>query len=184
MSKKVKPKLVHCRYPKCKFLHETTELVKEEAVKGGSKNSYYHPDCWKTMQTVNQIRDTFCKEVDTTLTGKQIGSLVSIVNNMIFSKGEDPDYILFALRYFIKYKNGALKYPPGITYIVQDKDVIKTWNEIQEKKIETQIKEKQKEIQEKIQKEIELNNDSDLMIHIENNKGQNKKSRFSSVLKI
>ena len=145
MAKKQNSKLIHCRYPKCRFLHETTELKKEDAVKGGSKNSYYHPDCWETMQTVNKIRDTFYKEVNPTLTGKQIGGLVSIVNNMIFSKGIDPKFILFSLNYFISYKKGALKHPGGIAYIVQDKDVAKAWDREKKREIHEEIKKKQQE---------------------------------------
>lgn len=150
MAKKQTVKLIHCRYPKCKFLHETTELKKEDAVKGGSKNSYYHPDCWKTLQTVNQIRDTFFKEIDPTLTGKQIGSLVSIVNNMIFSKGIDPELILFALHYFIKYKQGALKYPGGIAYIVQNKDVLKAWDTEKKQKLNAELKKQKEELEKEV----------------------------------
>jgi len=139
MAKKTNT-LVHCRYPKCKFLHGTTELVKDDAVQGDSKNSYYHQDCYHTMRTVNQIRDTFVKEVNSTLTGKQIGQLVSIVNNMIFSKHINVDYILFALQYFIRYKPGALKYPGGIAYIVQDRDVESAWKKQQSQVIKSAIK--------------------------------------------
>ena len=73
MGKAKAPKMVHCRYPKCMKLHESTELSKDDAVQGG-KNSYYHPDCYHMMQTVNKIRDTFIKEIDPTLTGKQANS--------------------------------------------------------------------------------------------------------------
>ena len=126
MAKKQSEKLVHCRYPKCSKLHESTELKKEDAVKGGT-NSYYHPDCYHTMQMVNKIRDLFYKEIDPMMTGKQIGQLVSIVNNMVFSKSIEVDMILFALQYFIKFKPGKLRYPGGIAYIVQDKDMLEAW---------------------------------------------------------
>ena len=152
MAKKNQPKMVHCRYPKCKFLHETTELLKDDAVKGGSKNSYYHPDCWHTMQTINQIRDTFVKEVNPMLTGQQIGQLVSIVNHMVFSKGISVEYIKFALEYYIKYKSGALKYPGGISYIVQNRDVEAAWKKQQEHIIREAINKEIKERQ-------EINND-------------------------
>ena len=137
-----KPKIVHCRYPKCKMIHETTELNKEDAVQGGSKNNYYHPDCYHILQTVNQIRDLFCKEVNTMMTGPQIGQLVSIVNNMIFSKKIDVDYIKFALEYVIKHKPGVLKYPGGMTYIVQDRDIMNAWNKEQDRKVRAEIKQK------------------------------------------
>lgn len=140
-----KEKMVHCRYPKCSKLHETTELREADAVKGGSR-SYYHPDCYHVMQTINQIKETFYREVNPTLTGKQIGQLVSIANNMVFSKGIDVDLILFAIKYFVKYKQGKLKYPGGIAYIVQDRDVVSAWEKEKQMRINGEIRKQQKTI--------------------------------------
>lgn len=141
MAKKSPPKMVHCKYPKCKFLHEKTELLREEAVKGGKGSSYYHPDCYYTMQTVCAIRDKFYQEVNPLLTGKQIGQLVSIINNLVFMKKVSVDYILFAVEYYIKNKPGALKFPAGISYIIQDKDVEAAWKKEQSAKISAEIRE-------------------------------------------
>lgn len=137
--------IVHCRYPKCTKLHETTELKKEDAIQTKSK-SYYHPDCFHTMQTVNEIRDLFCREIDPFLTGKQVGMLVSIINNMIFSKKIDVNYIKFALQYFIQNKPGALKYPGGLAYIVQDRDVVSAWNKEKQSKLREEIREQKKTV--------------------------------------
>lgn len=142
---KQKSKMVRCRYPKCMKLHDTTELSIDDAVKGGSR-SYYHPDCYHTMQTVNEIKDLFYREINPAMTGKQIGQLVSIVNNMIFGKNIDVDYIKFALQYFIKYKPGALKYPGGIAYIVQDKAVVSAWETEKQRRIKAEIKKQQKNV--------------------------------------
>ena len=70
---KSKQSVVRCKYPKCLKLHATTEMNKEDAVKSGKGSSYYHPDCLHTMQTVNKIRDLFVKEINSMMTGKQIG---------------------------------------------------------------------------------------------------------------
>lgn len=169
-----KEKMVHCRYPKCSKLHETTELREADAVKGGSR-SYYHPDCYHVMQTINQIKETFYREVNPTLTGKQIGQLVSIANNMVFSKGIDVDLILFAIKYFVKYKQGKLKYPGGIAYIVQDRDVISAWESEKQKKIRAEIREQQKN----------LGVNDDFVLDLPESKTvyrQQNKSKFSSVL--
>ena len=169
-----KEKMVHCRYTKCSKLHETTELREADAVKGGSR-SYYHPDCYHIMQTINQIKDTFYREVNPTLTGKQIGQLVSIANNMVFSKGIDVDLILFAIKYFVKYKQGKLKYPGGIAYIVQNKDVISAWENEKQKKIKAEIREQQKN----------LGVNDDFVLDLPESKTayrQQNKSKFSSVL--
>lgn len=169
-----KEKMVHCRYPKCSKLHETTELREADAVKGGSR-SYYHPDCYHVMQTINQIKETFYREVNPTLTGKQIGQLVSIANNMVFSKGIDVDLILFAIKYFVKYKQGKLKYPGGIAYIVQDRDVISAWESEKQKKIRAEIREQQKN----------LGVNDDFVLDLPESRTvyrQQNKSKFSSVL--
>lgn len=145
MAKQV-VKMVHCRYPKCMKLHETTELNKDEAVKGGSKNSYYHPDCWHTMQTVNKIRDLFIQKIDSTLTGKQIGMLVSTINNIIFTKKVDVDFLEFAVEYFIKNKPGKLRYPAGLHYIIQDRDAIGAWEKLRKQKMATEMKQKMEQL--------------------------------------
>ena len=168
-------KLVKCRYSKCKYLHSSNELKKEDAVKGGSKNSYYHPDCWEISQTINQIKTTFCEDVDPTLTSKQIGSLMNIINNLVYSKGIAPDYILFALNYYIKNKPGSLRYPGGIAYIVQNKDVQLLWENEQKKKVEKSLKEEMKKNQ-----NVDMNIDLDLPDKTPDK--LNNRTRFSSVL--
>ena len=182
MAKKKPPKMVNCRYPKCRNLHETTQLLKSEATQGG-KNSYYHPDCYNTMQTVNRIRDLFVKEINPQMVGRQIGALVSIVNSMIFTKEIEPEYILFALQYYIKYKPGKLHYPPGVTYIVQDKDVVAAWKKEKERKIKEELKEQMQKAVDQLGKT--LDQDIELDFETEDSKfayKRDKKSRFSSVL--
>ncbi len=156
MAKQAKPKLVQCRYPKCSKLHETTSLPKEEAVTGGKKNYYYHPDCYHTMQTVNEIRDLFLREVDSTLTGKQVGMLVSTINNIVFTKHIDVDFLKFTIEYFVKNKPGALKHPAGLHYIIQDKSAIESWQKLQQRKIKNEISEQQKEVSNDYVIEFEL----------------------------
>lgn len=134
-----KNKMVKCRYPKCSKLHETTELKKEDAVKGGN-NSYYHPDCYHIMKTVTEIRDLYVKNINPAATGQQIGAVMSITNNMIFEKHIDADLIKFAAEYFVKYKPGIWKYPAGIAYLVQDKDVATAWNKEKQRKLREEQK--------------------------------------------
>ena len=145
MAKKEQPKMVKCRYAKCNKIHDSQELNKNDAVQGG-KNSYYHPDCYHILQTVNQIKDLFVKHINSMMTGQQIGILVSTVNNMIFSKHIDVDYILFALQYFLEYKPGKLHQPFGLHYIVQDRDVVSAWEREKQRKLKEEIREQQKKI--------------------------------------
>ena len=151
-----KIKIVKCRYPKCSKLHESTDLPKDKAVAAGGSR-YYHPDCYHIMQTVNKIRDLFIKNIDSTLTGKQIGTLVSTINNIIFDKKVDVEYLKFALEYFIKNKPGKLNYAPGLHYIIKDKDVINSWKKYNEQKIRQEFKELRNDDNEEIT-ELDLSN--------------------------
>lgn len=155
-----KIKMVSCRYQKCFMLHDSKELPQIEAVKSGD-GKYYHPDCFHTSQTVMQIRDTFVKEINPVMTGKQIGELVATVNNMIFTKKIDVDLIKFALDYFIKYKPGALRYPHGLHYIIQNQDVINAWNKTKEQKMRNEIKKEAESIKQSDDNgdEIDIKND-------------------------
>lgn len=173
-----KEKVVHCRYTKCSKLHDSTELKKEDAIQGGNGKYYYHPDCYHTLQTVLKTRDLFIKEVNPIMTGQQIGILVSTINNMIFNKGIDADYILFALQYFVRYKPGKLRQPYGMHYIVQDKDVVAAWKKEQERKARNEIKKQQEKLI-----ADELYTDAiDLYDAPVINYNQGTKSKFSSIL--
>jgi len=173
--------LVHCRYPKCNLLHESTELSKDCAIKGGGKNSYYHPDCYHTMQTINQIRDIFVQQINPLLTGKQIGMLVSTINNIVFTKGVDVYCLQFAVEYFIHNKPGALKHPQGLHYIIQDRDMISAWKKEQDKRIRQQMRDELKRQAEVIGNDVEVG-EFNLTTDNSFNYKPNKKSRFSSVL--
>ena len=139
MANKQQPKMVKCRYTKCNKLHESQELNREDAVQGG-KGSYYHPDCYHMMQTVNQIRDLFCKEINPLMTGQQIGLLVTTINNLVFGKNIDVDYVFFALQWFIKNKPGKLQHPFGLHYVIQNKEIAEAWKKVQESKFRNEIK--------------------------------------------
>lgn len=151
-------------------LHESTELPKDEAYWDG-KRGYYHPDCYHIMQTVNQIRDTFIKEINPLLTGQQVGMLVSTINNIVFSKGIDVDQLKFTVEYFIKNKPGALRYPAGLHYIIQDKDAAAAWKKEQDKKVLQGLK-----------ATTVVNDDFVFDLPEVKVSNTNKKSKFSSIL--
>lgn len=158
-------------------LHDSTELNKEDAVQGGSKNYYYHPDCFHTMKTINRVKDLFVKEINPALTAQQIGMLMSTVNNIVFTKGIDVDMVLFALEYFIRYKPGALRYPAGLHYIVQDKDVIDAWQKEKDRRLRQEIKAQMSNLVQEDEGESGLNLGKNTVIY-----KSNSKSRFSTVL--
>ena len=173
-----KPDVVHCKYKHCDKFHETTELLKDEAVKGG-KNSYYHPDCYHTMQTINEIRDLFVNKINPLLTKTQIGTLVAIINKIIFEKNINVDFLLFSVQYYIKYKPNVLKYPPGLHYIIQDKDVNTAWDSERKRRLKAEMQAALNQLGEILDDEVELDfgtPDSKFVYKPSN------KSKFSNVL--
>lgn len=171
--------LVHCRYTKCDKLHESKELNKEDAIKGG-QNSYYHPDCYHMMTTINRIRDRFINEINPLVTGPQIGTLVATINNIVFSKGVDVDCLEFLLDYFIKYKPGALHVPQGLHYIIQDRRAMEAWKKEQNRRIQAEMRAKLEEYN-----NINTNDVGEIggwQIPTFSNYKANNKSRFSNVL--
>lgn len=149
MAKQNKPQIVHCRYTKCCNLHDSNELLKDDAYCGGN-GKYYHHDCYYMLQTTNKIRDLFLKEINPLLTSAQIGQLVSIIQNIVYKKGVNIDMVLFALEYMIKNKPGALKFPAGLYYVIQNKDINDAWIKVQESK-------KIQELKDIMKKEINKN---------------------------
>lgn len=173
---------VRCRYPKCSKLHESNELLKSEAYSPGT-GRYYHPDCYHTMQTVNEIRDLFYKEINPMMTGQQIGMLVSTINNIVFGKHVDVDYLKFVVKYFINNKPGALKYPAGLHYVIQDKDAASAWEREKNRKYKEELK---KQMQKAVNELGEIfDNDIELDFGTEDSKftyKHNNKPKFSSIL--
>lgn len=177
---KQKDELVRCRYPQCTKIHKSTELKKEDAVQGG-KNFYYHPDCWHIMKTVIKIRDLFYEEINPLMTGRQISTLVAAVNNLVFVKNVNVDYVLFSLEYFIKYKPGKLHNPNGIYYIVQDKDVKAAWEKEQDRKLRDELRSQMEKAAQKNENEESVKFNLDLPEDEFVYKPQ-KQKRFSNVL--
>ena len=132
-----KPTIVNCKYQNCCKIHETTELLKENAVQDG--RYYFHPDCYHTMKTVNEIKDLFYRNINPLMTKKQIAMLVSTVYKIIFDKQVDVDFLKFALQFFIKEKPGKLHQPFGLYYIIQDRDVTNAWKREQDRRTKIQI---------------------------------------------
>lgn len=133
--------IVKCRYSKCEKLHDVKELPKDQAVVSGG-NFYYHPDCYKVKTTIEQIRDIFYQNINPMMTGQQIGILVKTINNIVFDKGCDAEYLKFALEYFIAKKPGSLHQPYGLHYIIQDKTVKSEWDKRMKEKLKVDIKSK------------------------------------------
>lgn len=122
---------VKCKYANC--LHESRNIEKENAAKKGS--SYYHPDCLKTLNDIKEIIDLFKNKINPNPVYSQ---LQSVIKNIVFAKGLGSDFLLYGLKYYIEH-NIPLNYPQGLYYVIQNKDVISSYNKIKAKKTKQSV---------------------------------------------
>ena len=120
-----------CNYSHC--LHSNREIEKEKAVRVG--NSYYHSDCFKTKEDIKEVVNLFKTYINPNPVYTQ---LQSVINNIIFVKKVQSDFLLFGLRYYIEHKI-PLNYPQGLYYVIQNKDVANAYNKAKTKEIKKSV---------------------------------------------
>ena len=120
-----------CKYSHC--LHDNREIEKRKAIRVG--NSYYHSDCFKTKEDIKEIVNLFKAHINANPVYAQ---LQSVINNIIFVKKVQSDFLLFGLRYYIEHKI-PLNYPQGLYYVIQNKDVANAYNKTKTKEIKKSI---------------------------------------------
>lgn len=123
--------IVTCRYKSC--LHNSKQLAKSDAIKKG--NSYYHPDCLQTQEEIKEIIDLFKNHINQNPVYKQ---LQSVIKNIVFTKKLGSNFLLYGLKYYISHKI-PLNYPQGLYYVVQNKDVINSYNKQKTKQIKKSV---------------------------------------------
>lgn len=129
--------MAKCRYKYCP--HEGVIKETDEVVHVG--NAYYHADCYKTKENIDEIIHVFSTEVNKDVVFAQ---LRKIINNMVNNKKIEPEFILFGIRYYLKH-NIPLSYPAGLYYVITNKDVNKAWKA----KLAKEYKPEKVEIEEK-----------------------------------
>ena len=120
-----------CKYSHC--LHDNREIEKRKAIRVG--NSYYHSDCFKTKEDIKEIVNLFKAHINANPVYAQ---LQSVINNIIFVKKIQSDFLLFGLRYYIEHKI-PLNYPQGLYYVIQNKDVTNAYNKTKAKEIKKSV---------------------------------------------
>ena len=167
---------VKCAFSKCEYMHGSPEVDKAQAVREG--RYYYHPDCYAVKEQIRGINIFFQKNINKDLTGKQIGQLVSILHDLIFVKGHDPEFLRFAVEYMATKKPGALRFPGGLYYVVQNKDINAEWAKHKAAIVKKEMTERQARIfaQEQATFEFDLPETSAVVFK------PRSRSRFSSVV--
>lgn len=116
-------KTYKCAFRHCS--HESCEVLQDEAVKLG--NRYFHVDCANTYRNINEIKVLYNEKVSNTVVMPQ---LTSVINNIIFKKHVDSEYLLFALKSAISTKK-KINYPQGLHYIIDDFRIKNAWEKKQ-----------------------------------------------------
>ena len=116
-------KTYKCAFRHCS--HESCEVLQDEAVKLG--NRYFHEDCADTYKNINAIKVLYYEKVSNTVVMPQLSS---VINNIIFKKHVDSEYLLFALKSAISTKK-KINYPQGLHYIIDDFRIKNAWEKKQ-----------------------------------------------------
>lgn len=116
-----------CRYGHCK--HDSKDIPDGEAVHVG--NAYYHQDCYREKQSIDDIIAVWCERVD----DKPIyGELRGVINNLIFKTGYPAEKVLWYLRWATTHGIG-IKHPPGLYWLMKNEKIAKAWEDAQKKTI-------------------------------------------------
>lgn len=125
-------KTYKCAFKHCK--HESCEISQDDAVRVG--NRYMHLDCSKISENIIKVRDYYFENISKTVVMKQ---LVSVINNLVFTKGIDSEYLLFSLTHAVS-ANIPVKSPYGLHYLVDNQRIKALWEKKKASEIAEEIK--------------------------------------------
>ena len=118
MSRK-KSEYVKCRYSHCK--HEERELPRAEAVCCG--NAYYHSDCYSEVNNIKECIDIYVNHFEAEPIFEH---LKRVINKIIYEKGYDSDYLLYAMKYAASHRI-PIRHPPGLYYLMKNDEIKSLW---------------------------------------------------------
>lgn len=118
-----KAKVYKCGFCHCQ--HESCEISQDEAVK--IRNRYFHKDCAETYNNIEEIKRLYYEKISNTVVMPQ---LIRVVNDIIFKKHVDSNYLLFALKYAINTRR-TINYPLGLHYLIDDYRIKNAWKKQQ-----------------------------------------------------
>lgn len=126
-----------CRWSHCKH---GGEVDKSEAVQVGS--AYYHKDCYTEKKSIEDIITVYTERVDP---NPIIPAIRKVINDLIFNKGYDAEYLLYAVNYCLDH-GWKLKYPGGLYYVAKNDDVKTGWARKNMAKVKRQVEQEMKSV--------------------------------------
>lgn len=118
-------KLHTCRWSHCR--HDNKTIEPDDEVKIGA--AYYHKDCAEEKSTIDRIIQVWSEKIDAFV---QIPKLRSIVNQVIYTRGCDPKFILYVVE--CGAKEHWLKHEAGLYTAVKDEKRYAEWKRGEAKK--------------------------------------------------
>jgi hypothetical protein len=106
-----------CKYKYCK---NNNEVIKENAIKIG--NSYYCKQCYKEKNDKGKIEKLIIEKLPTAV----ITIVRKVINQLIYDKGYDSEYVLFVVSKILK-DNMVLNNPFGIISYCTNNHLYKEW---------------------------------------------------------
>ena len=128
----MKNKNKKCFYSKC--VCPDSVLTDDNPEVHGSK--WYHKKCWRTKQAVTEVKDIYYTYVSKNVV---MAALVKTINNIVFVKGVDPEFLVFALKYAIR-SGREIKSPYYLHYLAADPVIKAVYAKKQAKKLAKEIK--------------------------------------------
>lgn len=122
-----KPKVYKCGFRHCQ--HESCEVSQEEAVQVGRR--YFHSDCAEIYYNMQEIQRLYREKISNTVVMPQ---LLSVINNIVFTKHIESSYLLFALKFAINTKI-SIRSPYSLHYLVDRYQVKEAWKKKQSQKV-------------------------------------------------
>jgi hypothetical protein len=112
-------KLYVCGYNHC--LHKGDKVTEQDSVIVGKRR--FHIDCAEVKGYIDTLKDMYFDHIDEKANYVEV---LSVINNIVFTKGVDPRFMIFALQYIINVK-ARLKSPYSLHYLPNNQRIVKLW---------------------------------------------------------
>lgn len=108
---------------KCNFKHCKCDEVLTDENREVVNGKSYHRTCLRTKNDIVEIRDYYIENVSSTVV---IGMLVKVINNIIFDKQVNSQFLKFALKYAVETKI-SIKSPLSLHYLIDNSKIKDVW---------------------------------------------------------
>lgn len=112
--------LFRCRYSHC--LCDTRDITspKDDVINGAV---HYHKKCYECKENIQKIKELYYEKINRAVVMSVLGRTI---NNIVFDKKVDSNFLLFAVEYAIKNKI-KIRSPMALHYLVNNQKCVDAW---------------------------------------------------------